>query len=86
MRPIPIEKELLVRESMRREVIAGPGDLFDSHVAPVEAIVEPYPRGGVTLSVRMRLEDDDLAKLQAGANVWITFWGHMVPFSCDVGP
>ncbi len=86
MRPAPIP-DAMVWEGARRVVIAPPdGDLTNPDIAPVEAVVDRSP-GVPVLSVRCVLEDDDLDKLQAGGNVWISFVGHMVPFSVTVaGP
>ena len=72
-----------------RKVIAPPdGDLTNPLIAPVEALIDRSPStGALNLSVRCALEDGDLEKLAAGGTVWITFWGHMVPFSATVvGP
>lgn len=92
MRPVPIP-DLLVKPNQVRCVIGAPGgDLLDSEIEPVEAVVEAF--SGVhadrpvsrLYSVRMKLEGDDLKKLQDGDHVWVHFWGVVVPFSADVGP
>lgn len=70
-------------------VIAPPdGDLTNSDIAPVEAVIDRAESiGGIRLSVRCALEPGDLEKLAAGGHVWISFYGHMVPFCVDVtGP
>lgn len=88
MRPTPIP-DAEVWAGATRKVISPPdGDLTNPHIAPVEALVDRSPStGAVNLSVRCELEGDDLAKLQAGGTVWLTFWGHMVPFAGTVvGP
>jgi hypothetical protein len=85
MRPTPIPDHE-VWDGAHRRVIAPPnGDLTDPHVAPVEALLDRSPTtGALNLSVRCALEPGDLEKLQAGGTVWITFWGHMVPWSTTV--
>lgn len=85
MRPTPIP-DAEVWEGATRKVFAAPGgDLTDTQVAPVEALVDQSPAtGGMTASVRCVLEDDDLANLQAGGTVWLTFWGGMIPWAATV--
>lgn len=88
MRPTPIP-DAEVWEGATRQVIAAPdGRLDNPDIAPVEALVDHSPlTGHRTLSVRCVLEDDDLAKLQAGGTVWLTFWSAMVPWAASVvGP
>lgn len=88
MRPTPIP-DAEVWEGATRQVIAAPdGRLDNPDIAPVEALIDRSPSTGHrTLSVRCVLEDDDLAKLQAGGTVWLTFWSAMVPWAATVvGP
>lgn len=81
MRPTPVPDHE-IWEGARRMVIAPPdGDLTNPTIAPVEAVADQAPDGSLNLSVRCVLEDGDLDKLQAGGTVWITFWGHMVPWA-----
>ncbi|WP_210651326.1 hypothetical protein [Nocardioides sp. SYSU D00065] len=88
MRPTPIP-DAEFWEGATRKVIAAPdGRLDNPDIASVEALVDQSPATGHrTLSVRCVPEDDDLAKLQAGGTVWLTFWGRMVPWTVTVvGP
>lgn len=88
MRPVPIP-HAAVWEGGHRTVIAAPdGDLTNSTIAPVEAVVDVPPSLGVTCySVRCALDPGDLEKLATGGHVWISFYGQMVPFCTDVtGP
>lgn len=86
MRPTLIPAEL-VWEGARRIVMSPPdGDMLNPEIAPLEMIATAGPRG-VTFSARCILEDGELERLTAGGHVWITFAGHVVPFSLDVtGP
>lgn len=87
MRPTPIP-DAEIWEGATRIVVAPPGgDMTHPDIAPVEALVDRSPSTGhQTLSVRCVLEDDDLANLQAGGTVWVTFWGRIVPFATTVLP
>lgn len=86
MRPAPIPDEALWPDS-RRIVMAPPGgDLLDPDIAPLEMVAD-VGQLGIRYSARCVLEDGDLDKLAAGGHVWISFSGHVVPFSVDVtGP
>ena|SRR5437868_2756259 len=88
MRPAPIP-DTEVWPGARRLVVSPPdGDLTNLDIAPVEALADRSPStGALNLSVRCVLEEGDLEQLQAGGEVWLTFWGHMVPFATTVvGP
>lgn len=81
MRPTPIP-DAEVWEGATRKVFAAPdGDLLNPTIAPVEALVDQAPDGTTNISVCLELEQHDLATLQAGGRVWLTFWGHIVPFA-----
>lgn len=85
MRPTPIPDSEVWEGASRRVLAAPDGDLTNRDIAPVEALVDRSPStGALNLSVRCVLEGDDLAKLQAGGTVWLTFWGCMVPWSSTV--
>lgn len=84
MRPVPIPDEL-VGPTQRRVVIGPPnGDLTDSSIAPVEALLEHY-QDAVLYSVRIALEPDDIIALGMGSHVWVKFWGVMPPFDVELG-
>lgn len=86
MRPAPIPTEA-VWEGGRRIVMAPPdGDMFHPDIAPLEMIADQVSIG-VRFSARCALEEGDLEKLAAGGHVWVSFVGHVVPFSVDAtGP
>lgn len=85
MRPTPIPDAEVWEGAVRRVISPPDGDLTNPDIAPVEAVIDRSPStGAVNLSVRMELEDDDLEKLAAGGMVWVTFWGHIVPFAVTV--
>jgi hypothetical protein len=85
MRPTPIPDEE-VWEGAVRKVIAPPsGDLTDTTIAPVEALVDQSGTGYPRFSMRCALEDGDLEVLRAGGVVWVSMLGeHLHPFSVDV--
>ena len=88
MRAVPIPDEAMWPGS-RRIVMAPPdGDLTNPDIRPVEMLVDLAESiGGLRYSTRCVLEPGDLAKLQAGGHVWVSFYGAVVPFSVDVtGP
>jgi hypothetical protein len=85
MRPAPIPDEAIWPGAVRKVIAAPNGDLTDETIAPVEVLMDrPESLGGVRYCVRMALEPGDLEKLQAGGNVWIAFYGAVVPFYADV--
>ena len=87
MRPTPIPDNEVWSGAVRRVIAPPDGDLTNPDIAPVEALVDRDPHSGaLNLSVRCTLDDDDLATLQAGGVIWLTFWGAMVPWSATVAP
>lgn len=84
MRPVPIPDDVIWSGATRKVFSAPNGDLLDPEIAPVEAVID-FPRDPSTpvISVRCALEDGDLEKLAGGGHVWISFYGHIVPFSVD---
>lgn len=84
MRPAPIPDDVAEAHPGRRIVVTGPNGDLTGPIPPVEAMVEEMCRGRA-LSVRCVLEDGDLDQLTAGAPIWLTFLGHMVPFDVRVG-
>lgn len=85
MRPIPIPPEVVWPGAQRRVLGAPNGDLTDDTIRPVEAIVDVPPGLGVPCyTVLAALEPGDLGRLQAGAAVAISLYGHMVPISVDL--
>lgn len=83
MRPAPIPAEA-VWEGGERIVMGPPGgDLTDPDIASVEMIREEL-NGVPVFSARCILEPGDIELLQKGAPVWVTFYGHVVPFAVTV--
>jgi hypothetical protein len=87
MHPAPIPDDA-VWEGSHRMVMGPPdGDLTNPDIAPVEVLVDRSSIGGLRYSTRCVLDPGDLATLQAGGAVWVSFYGAVVPFSVDVtGP
>lgn len=86
MRPTPIPDAEVWAGAVRRVLGAPGGDLTDPDIAPVEALFDRSPTtGAVNISSRVVLEEGDLEKLAAGAPIWVTFWGAMVPWAISVG-
>lgn len=84
MRPTPIPDHEIWTGAERRVIGPPRGDL-DSGIDPVEALIDrSETTGALNLSVRLVLEEGDLEKLAAGGTVWLTFWGHMVPWAASV--
>lgn len=86
MRPVPIPDHLVTVHQKRVVVGAPGGDLLNSQVAPVEAVVEHFVGDAPMLSVRLQLEEGDLDSLRANPHIWLRFWGHMVPFEVECEP
>ena len=90
MKPRPVTDEDVAAfcetqpESVKR-TFEGPEDL--PNVESCEAVVH-RSNDGVTAVVRvpMQLEDDDLAMLVAGGEVWVSMWGGLAPFAVEVVP
>lgn len=85
MRPTPIPDNEVWEGSVRKVVSPPGGDLTNSHIAPVEALIDRSPSTGIlNLSVRCTLEEGELELLANGGVVWLTFWGAMVPWAATV--
>lgn len=85
MRPTPIPDHEIWDGAIRRVIAPPGGDLTHPDIAPVEALIDRAPTTGVVcFSMRCELEPGDLAKLQAGGRVWLTFYGGIPPFSLTV--
>lgn len=83
MRPTPIPDEAVWPGAVRRVIAPPGGDLTDPDVSPVEAVVDVvlgFPR----FNIRCVLEPGELEKRASGGHVWVSFLGHVVPFSVDV--
>lgn len=87
MRVIPIP-DGAVWEGGERVVIGPPDGDPTGEIRAVEAIVDVSASTGIRrFSMCCALEEGDLEKLAAGGHVWVTLYGHMIPFSVDVtGP
>jgi hypothetical protein len=85
MHPVPIPSSLVQPNQTRRVISAPGGDLLDTSVAPVEALVEDH-QGSPLYSVRVQLDRGDLQRLNRGDKVWVRFWGVIPPFEIEVGP
>lgn len=84
MRPVPIPDDIIWEGAERKVFTAPGGDLLDPDIAPVEALVDfPTSPDVPVISVRIALEDGDLVNLAEGGHVWISMYGHLVPFSVD---
>ena len=76
------DREIL--EGAVRIVMAPPdGDLTNTDIAATEMVVVAGPRGP-EYSARMVLTDAERAAVAAGAPVWLTFLGLVVPFAARV--
>lgn len=85
MRPTPIPDAEVWEGAVRRVMSPPGGDLTNPDIAPVEALFDRSPStGALCISSRVILEEGDLEKLAAGAPIWVTFWGVMVPWSIAV--
>lgn len=86
MRPVPVPDEFAELPGFRRVVVSPPdGDLLNPVIAPVEMLADIVRGDVVRMSAMCQLDADDLAKLQAGGYVWVSFYGgHVIPFSVDV--
>ena len=86
MRPIPIPEGVAEQVGGKR-VVLGVEESFNG--APIDAceyVVRPsalYP-GRPCMSALLELDDDDRAKIAAGAMIWLTFDGGELPWRLDV--
>ena len=91
MRPIPIP-EATVEAGLpvfRRIVIAGPDGDLTGNIRPVEAMVAMVPQENdevvPELNILILIEDLDIPILKKHGNrFWLTFTGHVVPFSLSI--
>lgn len=92
MIPIPIPDktvEIGEKQGWVRRVIAGPDGDLTGEVRPVEALIGMVMTGdGQTrpeLAVLIQIETQDMLPLAAGGmRFWLSFTGHIVPFSMQV--
>lgn len=87
MRPTPIpDDELATNPDHQRVVIQPPaGYDIDGPIRAVEALVGRDNELDCTVfRFRCVFEDDDLERVNAGMPVWVTFCGHVVPWSIQV--
>jgi hypothetical protein len=84
MRVAPIP-DAEVWAGAQRIVMAPPDNDPTGEIRACEMVAE-IVLGHPAYSARCVLEDGDLEKLQAGGNVWITFYGGVMPFSVNVAP
>lgn len=69
----------------QRIVMAPPDNDLTGEIRACEMVAEIH-EGTPTYSARCVLDPDDAEILAAGGNVWITFYGVVVPFSVTVAP
>lgn len=82
--PIP-DKEIWA--GAHRIVVSPPdGDLTNDKIRPVEMLVEEVPDfpGVPVFSALCTLEPGDLETLRNEGNIWITFYGGVIPFCATV--
>ncbi len=88
MRAIPIPDGVAELAGGQRVVIGG-SDPTDPKLTPCEYVVtasEIYP-GRPTVSALVALDDDERAKIAAGAHLWLHLEGGELPWSIEVaGP
>lgn len=84
MRPAPIPNDVARDEPGERMVIGPPYNNLDFPVSPIEAM-RLDAGDHFEFAVRCILEPGDLETLQADGAVWVTFWGHVVPFTVRTG-
>lgn len=78
---IPAEE---IPAGARRIVMAPPdGDLTRTDIAPAEMLLA-VGEHGPEYSARMVMTDEERAALAAGAPLWLTFVGAVVPFAAGV--
>lgn len=85
MRPTTIPDTEIWTGAQRIIVSPPDGDLTNNTIRPVEMLAEQV-HGVPVYSARCILEPGDLETLQDGGNVWLTFYGIVVPFSVTVSP
>jgi hypothetical protein len=89
MIPVPIEQNDLWKGSKAVVISPPDGDLTNDEIRAVEAVVDQPDSfdGAWRYSMKLELEEGDIEKLLDGGHVWLSMWGHVVPFAVDVkGP
>lgn len=92
MQPIPIPQATVDKGEPLgwvRKVIAGPDGDLTGEVRPIEALIGFVQTGDGDIrpefNILIKIEEDDKPLLEKhGHRFWITFTGHVVPFSLSV--
>ncbi len=80
MRPSIIPDEEVVALGATRATIMPPHDDLDSGISPVE-VLRDVVDGVDVIRIRLVPEDGDLARLEAGEPLWLTWYSSiLVPF------
>jgi hypothetical protein len=83
MQPIPIP-DGRIWAGTKRVTFGAPQGLEDT-VAPVEALAEPDAPLGGALHLLVKVDPQDLERLQADPHFWLTIYGgRLAPFSLTV--
>lgn len=86
MRPTPIPDSEVWPGCTRRVIAPPSGDLTDTDIAPVEALIDQTDQGPRFL-IRCEPEADDLAILLGGGVLWLGFLAdHLHPFQVIAAP
>jgi len=90
MTPTPVTDQMLATfhdgnpEAVKR-LFVGADDL--PNVEPCEGVVHRSSDGDTAVvRIPLALEPDDLRKLLAGGQVWVSMWGGVAPFAVEVVP
>lgn len=73
-----------VWEGARHRIISPPdGDLDNEKIGPVDAVIDLVD-GTPRFNMKLRFEEGELERLQNGGHIWVSMWGHVVPWCAQV--
>lgn len=83
MRPTVLPEAMDLWPGARRVIMSPPDHAGDPAAAPIEAILEEGPAGPL-FTLRCVFDSDEMTRVENGAHLWLTFYGHVPVFAATI--